>query len=96
MVYLDDTTIISKNHDPHLQDIDNVLSTLYAVGILLKLKKCYWLTTVVKYLVLEPRFSKLRQMENSNPLGSNYEPNLCSKVAIPYRRKNFLPLYGHW
>lgn len=35
--------------DQHAQDIESLLPNLYAAGVLLRVKKCYWLTTKVKY-----------------------------------------------
>lgn len=49
-MYLDDIIIFSKNNEQHLKNIEEVLSTLYATGMSLKLKKCLWFTTKVKYL----------------------------------------------
>lgn len=50
LVYLANIFIFSKNNDKHLQNIENVFSTLYAAGVSLKLRKCQRLTTKVKYL----------------------------------------------
>lgn len=41
LVYLDGIIIVSKDHDWHLQDVENVLSALHAANVLLKLKECH-------------------------------------------------------
>lgn len=43
LVYLDDINTFFKDHDQHLQDIANLLSALYAAGVLLTLNKCHFL-----------------------------------------------------
>ena len=50
LVYLDDIIIFSKDKEQHLLDIDAILSALKRAGISLKLKKCAWFTTSVRYL----------------------------------------------
>ena len=50
LVYLDDVIIFSKNLEEHLVHVDEVLTTLRAAGISLKLAKCSWCTDKINYL----------------------------------------------
>lgn len=50
LVCLDDNTIFSKNNDQHLKNIEDVLSTLYAADVPLKLKRSHSFTTKKKFL----------------------------------------------
>lgn len=49
-VYLDDIIIISSNFDQHLELLSKVLSRLESAGLTLKLDKCKWVMSELKYL----------------------------------------------
>lgn len=48
-MYLDNIIIFSDNNDNHLKNIENVLFTLYAIDVWLKLKKCHRLSAKVHF-----------------------------------------------
>lgn len=56
LVYIDDIIIYSKNDESHFRHLEEVLSTLHRANISLKLEKCEFFTTRVRYLghIIEP------------------------------------------
>lgn len=50
IVYIDDVVIFSKSIEEHIDHVDDVLTTLSQAGISLKLKKCEFFHTCIKYL----------------------------------------------
>ena len=56
LVYLDDVIIFSKDVESHFSHVERVLSALRSAGVTLKLAKCDWFTSTVKYLghVIQP------------------------------------------
>ena len=50
LVYLDDVIVFSRTVEDHFKHMDDVLSSLHAAGVTLKLAKCEFFTNTVKYL----------------------------------------------
>ena len=50
LVYLDDVIIFSKNRDEHIQHVREVLTSLRDAGVSLKLRKCEFFKSSVRYL----------------------------------------------
>jgi len=50
LVYIDDVIVFSKNHEEHIEHLDEVLTLLQEAGIKLKLKKCFFFRDEVEYL----------------------------------------------
>ena len=56
MIYLDDVIILSRKTEDHFKHVEEILKTLHAAGVTLKLAKCDFFTRTVKYLghVIKP------------------------------------------
>ena len=50
LVYLDDVIVFSRNEEDHIRHVREVLTALRDAGVTLKLRKCEFFTTSVKYL----------------------------------------------
>ena len=50
LIYLDDIIIFSNDFDSHLREVSEILSTLQAAGLSLKLRKCHFFKKEVQYL----------------------------------------------
>eukprot|EP00742_Colponemidia_sp_Colp-10_P010829 GILJ01011943.1.p1 GENE.GILJ01011943.1~~GILJ01011943.1.p1 ORF type:complete len:1522 (-),score=171.97 GILJ01011943.1:111-4676(-) len=50
LVYIDDIIIYSRSFDQHLRDLQSVFSRLGDYGLLLKLKKCFFAKSRLRYL----------------------------------------------
>lgn len=63
LVYIDDVIIFSKDVETHIEHVDEILTALGKAGISLKLKKCDFFGTCIKYLGQMVRPDRLEIME---------------------------------
>lgn len=93
LVSLNDIIMFSRSADQHLQETENVLSTLHAAGVSLKLEKCHWFTAKKEYLrqTITPHRLSITQAHAKGLRERRHLPNftqLCflSRMCSVYRR----------
>ena len=99
LVYLDDVIIHSKSIEEHIQHVDQILGTLARAGVSLKLKKCRFFTSTVKYLghiikpgTLEIDKAAVASLQEARPPETQSEIRSFLGMCNVYRR--FIPKFS--
>ena len=91
LVYIDDVIVYSKTHEEHIQHLDDVLGLLRAAGGTLKLRKCRFFRTTVKYLGHEITPGRLGVLQAHTKAPGGGVSNVASASAKLHRHVQCLP-----
>ena len=93
LVYLDDVIIFSKNLDDHIAHVDEILDTLSAAGVTLKVNKCHFFQKEVEYLghmvkpgQLEIDRTNVESLRNARPPTNKTQLRSFLGLCNVYRR----------